>query len=105
MAGPGDRLPSEQVITMAGMRSYSRGGVEALAEAFRPYLAEPLVTEGLGKIRSKFQTVEHVGPKWVADFLEIVDPADRAIRIRDAYETVSRLLDLLGIDPWDEPRA
>ncbi len=82
---------------------YSRGGAAALAEAFSPLLTEPLVIEGLRKIRSKFQTVEHVGPKWVADFLEITDTGDRAIRIRDAYETVSRLLDLLAIDPWDEP--
>lgn len=55
------------------------------------------------RVSSKFQTVEHVGPKWVANFLGIADAADRAIRTRDAYETVSRLLDLLEIDPWDEP--
>ena len=51
------------------------------------------------RVSSKFQTVEHVGPKWVANFLGIADAADRAIRIRDAYETVSRLLDSLAIDP------
>ena len=82
-----------------------RGGVGPLVEAFHLHLSEPLVKEGLRKIRSKFRSVEDIGPKWVADFLEIADPGDRAIRIRDAYETVSRLLDLLEIDPWDEPRA
>ena len=59
--------------------------------------------EGLRKIRSKFRSVEDVGPRWVADFLEIAEPGDRAIRIRDAYETVSGLLDLLGIESWDGP--
>ena len=79
---------------------YSRGGVASLAEGFRPCLTEPLVMEGLGKIRSKFRTPDHVGPTWVADFLEIADPADRAIVMRDAFETVARLLDLLEVEPW-----
>ncbi len=99
-----DRTKEKDAYDIYYALRYSHGGAEALAEAFRPYLTEPLVTEGLGKIRSKFQSVEYVGPKWVADFLEIADAGDRAIRIRDAYETVSRLLDLLGIDPWEEPR-
>lgn len=98
-----DRTKEKDAYDIYYAVRYSRGGAAALAEAFRPYLTEPLVTEGLRKIRSKFQTVEHVGPKWVADFLEIADAGDRAIRIRDAYETVSRLLDFLAIDPWDEP--
>lgn len=46
--------------------------------------------------------MSEVGPKWVADFLEIVQAEERAIRVRDAYETASRLLDILEIDPWDE---
>jgi len=32
----------------------------------------------------------------------MADPEERAIRMRDAYETVSSLLDILEIDPWDE---
>ena len=72
------------------------------SEAFRPYLGERLVKEGLQKIRSKFRSVDEVGPKWVADFLDIAEPEERAIRMRDAYETVSRLLDILQIDPWDK---
>jgi len=39
----------------------------------------------------------HAGPKWVADFLEIADPAERAIQQRAAYEQVAALLEKLGI--------
>lgn len=69
------------------------GGNEALAEAFRPHLGNGLVKEGLAKIAEKFASVDHVGPKWVADFEEIDDGDERAIRLRDAYERVRDLLE------------
>ena|SRR6266568_3602074 len=100
-----DRIKEKDAFDIYYAVRNGQDDVRSLAEAFRPYLGERLVMEGLRKIRSKFQTVDHVGPKWVADFLEITDAGDRAIRIRDAYETVSRLLDLLGIEPWEEPPA
>ena len=99
-----DRMKEKDAYDIYYALRYSRGGVPAIVEGFRKYLSEPLVGEGLGKIRAKFQTPEDVGPRWVADFLEIADPADRAIRIRDAFETVTRLLDSLGVEPWVEPR-
>ena len=99
-----DRIKEKDAYDIYYTLRYSRGGVTAIAGDFRPYLATPLVIEGLGKIRSKFRSPEDVGPRWVADFLEVADPADRAVRSRDAYETVSRLLDLLGIAPWVERR-
>jgi hypothetical protein len=59
-----------------------------------------LIREGLSKIRSKFASVGHIGPKWVADFLEIADREEREIAIRRAYEKAAELLDLLGIKEW-----
>jgi hypothetical protein len=59
-----------------------------------------LVQEGLTKIRSKFASIEHIGPKWVADFLEIADKEEREIVIRRAYEKTTGLLDLLDIKEW-----
>jgi hypothetical protein len=56
-----------------------------------------LVAEGLGKIAEKFASPEHTGPKFVADFDEIPDPDQRAMRRRDAYERVSYLLRVLGV--------
>ena len=63
------------------------GGLAALADAFRPQMS--LVREGLTKIKQKFLSPDHAGPKWVADFLEIADPAERAIQQRAAYERVA----------------
>jgi hypothetical protein len=73
------------------------GGLGALVDAFRPHIKNKLVAEGLRKIREKFTSPNHVGPKWVADFDEIDDQETRELRIRDAYERVQDLLVRLGI--------
>ncbi len=90
-------------LVMKGMAMYSRmkekdaynifycieqhpDGIEHLIAEFKPLMGNGLVAEGLSKIRSKFASIEHVGPKWVADFLEIRNPEDRAIIMRRAYE-------------------
>jgi len=65
-------------------------------------LKNKLVIEGLAKIRNKFASVEHIGPKWVADFLEATEREDRDIIMRRAYEKVNELLDLLHISAWKE---
>jgi len=78
------------------------GGVQKLAEEFKPHIKNRLVMEGLEKIRSKFASIEHIGPKWVADFLEITDKEDRDIIIRRVYEKTNDLLDILGISSWEE---
>jgi len=75
------------------------GAVEGLASEFRPYLENKLIIEGLEKISSKFASIEHIGPKWVADFLEIADKEDRDIIMRRAYEKISELLNILKISP------
>ena len=78
------------------VRHYA-GGNEKLAEAFRPYLGNSMVTEGLRKIAEKFASIDHYGPTAVADFDEIADPEERAFRQRDAFERVIDLLSQLGI--------
>jgi hypothetical protein len=78
------------------------GGVEGLAAEFKSFIKNKLVIEGLGKIRSKFASVEHIGPKWVADFLEVTEKEDRDIIMRRAYEKVNELLNLLHIGVWKE---
>ena len=79
------------------VRNYP-GGIPALAEAFQEHLAHGLVREGLAKVRRAFLSVDRVGPKWVADFLEISDPEERAIIQRRAYELVTAWLDRLKIE-------
>ena len=76
------------------IRNYP-GGIEQLAEEFRPLLKNKLVQEALMNIAEKFASPEHVGPKHVADFEEITDPEARALRQRDAYERVNAFLALL----------
>ena len=76
------------------------GGPEAMAREFALSSKNLLVREGLAKIRSKFASIHHIGPKWVADFLEISDKEEREIIMRRAYEKTASLLDLLGINEW-----
>jgi hypothetical protein len=63
-----------------------------------------LVMKGMAmfeRIRSKFVSIEHIGPKWMADFLEVTEKEDRDIIMRRVYEKVSKLLDILGISSWE----
>ncbi len=78
------------------VRNYP-GGFDALVATFRPHLQQPLVREGLAKMAEKFSSPEHSGPVFVADFEELVDPEDRALHQRDAFERVNFLLQQLGI--------
>lgn len=76
-------------------------GIDSLIKAFEPHKDKDLVKEGLGKIRSKFRSPEHVGPTWVAQFLEI-DDADEVERIkRDVFEKITHLIDKLDICEYE----
>jgi hypothetical protein len=56
-----------------------------------------LVAEGLRKIREKFLSSDHIGPRSVADFEENTDQGERDLRQRDAFERVRYLLKQLEI--------
>jgi len=75
------------------------GGIDALAEEFRPHLHHGLVKEGLQKIAGKFSSEKEFGPKSVADFEEIDDPDEQERIQRDAYERVNALISKLAIKP------
>jgi GTP1/Obg family GTP-binding protein len=72
------------------------GGIAALSEAFRPHLEHKLVREGIEKNKKTFFLIEHIGPKFVADFEEVEDTEERARIMRDAYERVHTLLESLA---------
>jgi hypothetical protein len=92
-----DRMKEKDAWDIWFCLTFYPGGPGALADAFQPHLQNRLVTEGLGKLKEKFASPEHTGPKWVADFDEIDDPETRAMRQRDAYERVAGLLARLGL--------
>lgn len=96
------RLKEKDAYDIVYCISQYPGGPSALAELFRPHLRHGLVREGLGKIRRQFLSVEHTGPKWVADFQEISDTEERAIVQRRAFEQVAEWLDDLGVEPWSK---
>ena len=73
------------------------GGLDALVDEFKPHINHGLVLEGLEKIAQHFASESHVGPKFVADFEEVVDPEEREFLQRDAYERVNYLLVKLGV--------
>jgi len=74
------------------------GGLDGLVGELKRHVSHGLVREGLHRIAEQFAFPEAVGPRFVADFDEIQDADDRAIRQRDAYERVRYLMDKLGIE-------
>jgi len=97
-----DRMKEKDAYDIFYCVEHYPGGVRKLASEFEPYIKNKLVIESIGKIKSKFASVEHVGPTWVADFLEKTDKEDREIIMRRAYEKVSELLNVLKISEWEE---
>src|SRR5262249_17289646 len=77
------------------MTKYYPGGIEELVQCFQPYLTNVLVRGGLQRIREKFRSPEHIGPKNVADEIEEEDGVIE--NRRDAFEQVNALLEKLGI--------
>ena len=73
------------------------GGVDEVVKSFRPHFKLGLVQEGLKKLAGKFASLDHVGPRDAAEFEEVLDRDERAIRQRDAFEKVNHLLRQLGM--------
>ncbi len=67
-------------------------GLDGLVDAFRQFPDHPLVQEGLNILAEKFQSPEHVGPVFVADFLGETDPDSRLMIQRDVFERINDLL-------------
>ncbi len=92
-----DRLKEKDAWDIYSTLLNDPGGIDALAEEIRRHLNHGLVQEGLTKIADKFASPDHTGPKFVADFEDIQGQDERAIRVRDAYERVNHLLELIGM--------
>ncbi|MBL4621803.1 MAG: hypothetical protein JKY89_05340 [Immundisolibacteraceae bacterium] len=75
------------------------GGIKKLVEDIKPAIKRSkLIQEGFEKIRSKFQSIKHSGPRHVAIFEQLDEEEDEFdILVRDAYERVTSLLKELQI--------
>jgi len=70
------------------------GGPKGLAQSLLPWIGQPLVDEAVDILRSKFASIERVGPRWAAqvasehgeDFEQVA---------RDAFERMGLLLKTL----------
>ena len=71
------------------------GGVGAVSKLFENVKDTNIVSEMKVKLGEKFASIDHAGPKDVADFLEAEDEEREQI-IRDAYEQVQALLLQMG---------
>jgi hypothetical protein len=88
----GSRLKEKDGYDIYYAIKYYPGGLNALIQAFAPYLSNRLVRESLTIISEKYASPEHIGPHMIVDFEELTDPAERATLQRDAYEQVQNLL-------------
>jgi len=90
-----DRLKEKDAWDIYFCLLHYPGGIAALTEAFRPHLEHGMIREGIEKIRKHFSSLNHIGPKFVADFEEVGGTEERARIMRDAYERVQTLLESL----------
>lgn len=81
---------------------YFPGGFESLTQAINPIRNIKLAKEGLGKICSKFISVNSIGPNWVTDFLEINETEERESIKRESFELVNTLMEKVNIKPFEE---
>jgi len=79
------------------LRQYADNLNDLVAD-FKPHLLNGIIQEGLMKLAKNFKTVEHIGPRFVADFEEITDEEDRRQIERDVFERVDFLLKRLGVE-------
>jgi len=78
------------------------GGIDAIAEIFKPVSNNKLVKEGLGKILAKFNNINSIGPTWLINFLGIENESEKERIRRDCFERVTTLIKKLGIKEYIE---
>ncbi len=78
------------------------GGIDVIAEIFKPVSNNKLVKEGLGKILAKFNNINSIGPTWLINFLGIENEGEKDRIRRDCFERVTTLMKKLGIKEYIE---
>ena len=70
--------------------------IDRIGQELKKNKTTKVVDEALNILRSRFASVDSLGPVSVTNFLEETDDADRAMRCRDAFETIQALLGVVG---------
>lgn len=78
------------------------GGVNNLIDVFKPVADNKLVQEGLGKIYSKFNSIDSIGPTWLIQFLNIEDREEIDRLKRDSFERITTFMQKLGIKEFSK---
>ncbi|MGM0365065.1 MAG: hypothetical protein ACQEP5_00860 [Actinomycetota bacterium] len=78
------------------------GGINNLIDVFKPVVDNKLVQEGLGKIYSKFSSIDSIGPTWLIQFLNIEDREEVDRLKRDSFERIIAIMQKLGIKEFFE---
>ena len=78
------------------------GGINNLIDVFKPVADNKLVQEGLGKIYSKFNNIDSIGPTWLVQFLNIEDREEIDRVKRDVFERITTFIQKLGIKEFSK---
>lgn len=97
-----DRLMEKDAWDIYYCLKHFHGGIQTLTIQFEPLIENKLVAEGLSKIRSKFKTIDSVGPTSVVAFEEVIDKEEQDRLRRDAFEQVDVLLNNLKVESFNE---
>ncbi|HUX06292.1 MAG TPA: nucleotidyl transferase AbiEii/AbiGii toxin family protein [Acidobacteriota bacterium] len=97
-----DRMKEKDAYDIYYSVKYYSEDINILSGKFKKYLGNRLVTEALDIIKSKFASVDGIGPVQVADFEDIVDQDDRDLLMRDVYERIQLLLELIENEDDDQ---
>jgi hypothetical protein len=75
--------------------------LQMLVEEFIAVKDLEIIISTIEKLKEKFKSTKHTGPKDVVDFMEIVDEEEREFILRDVYERVNYLVEALE-KAWTE---
>ncbi|NCC01566.1 MAG: hypothetical protein EOM34_12985 [Clostridia bacterium] len=71
------------------------GGIAELAKEFASVQDLQIIADMKQKLSDKFASEKHAGPKDVADFMDYIDKEEIEMTMRDAYEQIQALLQLI----------
>lgn len=93
----GSRYKEKDAYDLYAMTRYYGRGVKEVAEHLKPHAGGPALKKGLENIREKFDSDQHAGPAWVANFLGIDESEERARLMQVAYQTMDGVVRECGL--------